>query len=351
MSIASKDDPILVVFQPGGYHTHLGGGTTGAGTVTWSTGHTYTGALVDFSAHGQGTQTSASGDTYTGLWDHGKAEGIGTYVDAQGNTYRGMWHDGRRHGIGVTIARDGERNVCGWHDGQRHGYGTARWNEKDQEGFENRYSGGFRRGKSHGFGEKKLVNKTRYVGGFKDHEFWGCGTWWTAEGKKYEGGYRDQKCHGYVTITEAGETEGKEQFYKDDQVSNSPATVVQILPSFELVIGLVGAVYRGGLTHTTQGFISWPGGYYDGALDGGYPHGYGVAVCLSTTTGEVQQWYEGGWDYGRASGYGEYCFISGEKYEGGWKNGKPHGFAYVTKSFLGTASRSETFWKEGAQVG
>ena len=122
----------------------------------------------------------------------------------------------------------------------------------------------------HGFGEKTVLNKTRYVGGFKDHEFWGCGTWWTAEGKKYEGGYRDQKCHGFVTVTEVGATEGKELFYKDDVVSTPPAPVQQIMPSFELVIGLVGAVFRGDAVHTTQGFISWPGGYYDGALDGGF---------------------------------------------------------------------------------
>src|SRR5579859_1249383 len=346
MSVSSPPEPLRVESQPGASFTfsHL---ANIEGTATWPSGHIYTGKFLNFVPHGYGVQTNPRGHVYKGNWLLGKASGIGSYFYPDGRVFRGAWANGLRHSTGVTISKDGSRDVCGWVEGKRQGFGMTRWTKPDdKEGWKNTYMGGYKKGEFYGWGEKVLSEGTKYRGGFHNSKFCGYGTLLTPNGKKYEGGFKDTELHGYVTVTE-GQSEPKELFYEKGQVSMPPSTNMQlILPPMTVEIHMEGLVYTTGTTHTPLGGLQWQGGYYDGALDGGYPHGYGIVV-FSSAGGT---WYEGGWEYGVASGYGEYHLSTGEQYIGGWKDGKPHGWGWAGKMNFGIINWTETYWKNGIQV-
>jgi hypothetical protein len=249
----------------------------------------------------------------------------------------------------------GDRDVSGWLDGKRHGFGASRWKrDGDGEGWKNTYIGGFKKGDFWGWGKKVLSDGPKYVGGFKKKDYWGYGTIFSADGNKTcEGGFKDSGFHGYIIVTEYRDGDVircVDRFYRDGQVCPFPPSVVQTFPQIDLELKMEGAEYQNGITHTPHGVLTWPGGYYSGALEGGFPHGYGMVVHANN--GIIQQWYEGGWDYGRASGYGEYSITTtGDRYAGGFKDGKPHGFGHVGKTVLENTMWTETFWKNGVQVG
>lgn len=352
MSVSSPPDPLHVIFQPGATFTfsHLGNDEA---TCTWPTltGFTYKGKILNYLPHGFGVQTNPRGHEYKGNWSFGKACGIGSYTYEDGRVYRGGWVNGLRHGMGLSISADGKRNVCGWYEGKRQGFGMTRWKkEGDGEGWKNTYLGGFKKGEFHGWGEKVLSEGTRYVGGFHNSQFSGYGGLWTPDGKKYEGGFKETKLHGYVTITEKGENDSepsrKEVFYRDGQISIPPPSISQLIPPMTVDICISGVIYNNGTCHSPLGGFQWHGGYYDGALDGGYPHGYGIVVYTSAGG----SWYEGGLEYGLANGYGEYHLSSGEQYVGGWKDGRPHGWGWVGRNIFGVYSWAETYWKKGVQI-
>jgi hypothetical protein len=358
MSTSHPQDPLLVVFQPGASFTQIvGAGSTSTREANWSTGYSFTGGLQNFVAHGHGSQTNPRGDIYTGQWAYGKANGIGTYVDRDGHTYRGGWLNGLQDGVGVTVTSMGDRDVSGWLEGKKHGYGTTRSNG-DAHVWKHTYTGGLKNGDYWGWGQKVLSDGNKYIGGFKNNEYWGYGTIYSPEGrKKCEGGFKGYNFHGHIVVTEKlfEELERpviRERFYENGVVRSPPSAAVGMaFPEIDLQTKMEGAIYHNDSSHTPFGTITWPepGRYYDGALDGGYPHGYGT---ITYVTGGQQYWYEGGWDYGRASGYGEYTVAAtGDRYAGGFKDGKLHGFGQVRKTVLQVTMWTETFWKNGVQVG
>jgi hypothetical protein len=346
MSVTAPPDPLLVVFQTGATFTfsYL---RTDEGTATGPTDYTYSGKILNLLPHGYGVQTNPRGHVYKGTWSLGKACGIGSYIYPDGRVFRGAWANGLRHGTGVNISKDGDRDVCGWIEGRRQGFGMTRWSkEGDRDGRKNTYVGGFKKDDFQGWGEKVLSEGTKYVGGFSNSKFSGFGTLKTPNGKTYEGGFRETELHGYVTITEDGDKEPKEAFYRNGQVSTPSPTIMQPIPPLTVEILIDGLVYNNGVSHTPLGGFQWQGGYYDGALDGGYPHGYGIAVFPSAGG----TWYEGGWEHGLANGYGEYHLSTGEQYYGGWKDGKPHSWGWVGRVVNGVSTWTETYWKNGIQI-
>ena len=72
--------------------------------------------------------------------------------------------------------------------------------------------------------------------------------------------------------------------------------------------------------------LNYEGGYYEGDVKDGKPHGRGKRVW---DDGDV---YEGEWKDGKKHGAGKYTYASGSVYEGDWLNGKRHGKGKYTWS-------------------
>ena len=84
----------------------------GEGSVAFSNGNYYVGAIRTSKFHGQGVLTWEWGDVYDGGWKNGKMHGLGRHTFADGGRFQGRFRNGKREGYGTfQYAITGERFV------------------------------------------------------------------------------------------------------------------------------------------------------------------------------------------------------------------------------------------------
>lgn len=116
------------------------------GTINYSNGDSYEGAIKDGKPHGYGIWRSydnccfrglyndgapqygafrnPKGINYFGNWKNWKKNGYGKGADCNNATYTGMWVNDKRSGKGVMEWPDGDKYEGDWVDGKMTGYGT-----------------------------------------------------------------------------------------------------------------------------------------------------------------------------------------------------------------------------------
>jgi len=85
----------------------VAGKVTGKGKITWPSGSSYTGDLVNWSFEGHGIYQVANGPSYEGDFVDGKFSGHGHLTYADGSYYDGAFLNGQLHGYGTLYKADG----------------------------------------------------------------------------------------------------------------------------------------------------------------------------------------------------------------------------------------------------
>lgn len=86
-------------------------------------GGTYTGQLLNGTAHGNGMWLDHTGNKYFGQWQNGAPNGYGERNWANGDYYKGHVANWNPHGHGIMIWADGLKYEGGFKHGLRHGKG------------------------------------------------------------------------------------------------------------------------------------------------------------------------------------------------------------------------------------
>ena len=149
-------------------------------------GVTYVGQVVDGKRHGLGVAELASGERQAGDFNDDRLNGLGTVRLADDTRYAGQWRDGQATGMGAREKPGIERAEGSFSGGRFDGLGTRRTLAEpvvvqsgefrndllegpgiEQVGGE-RYAGGFRAGRRHGYGQVTLPNGTVQSGRWDD---------------------------------------------------------------------------------------------------------------------------------------------------------------------------------------
>jgi hypothetical protein len=169
------------------------------GTLTFSDGSTYTGALVDSKFHGSALRKYADGSKFRGLYTMGMREGIGSYQDAEGNQYDGNYMNDKCHGKGTRKWASGRIYVGEWQENQATGAGTE---TIPIDGVGKLvYQGQFVNGLRHGRGAMSYPGGEKYDGEWHQGQRHGAGNmWWSGEKElSFTGVFRgDVPVHGTV---------------------------------------------------------------------------------------------------------------------------------------------------------
>lgn len=147
----------------------------GKGTLQWSNGkeaYTIEGTLVRGEVGGEARLTSASG-VYIGTLRQGIPHGQGYFEYANhGGWYEGAIVDGNYEGAGIFLAAD-----------------------------RSRYTGYWKAGKRHGFGEETFGLGGSYKGQWENGVFHGRGTMtYAGSGRQYEGEFRQGRIAGLAPL-------------------------------------------------------------------------------------------------------------------------------------------------------
>ncbi|MCA0301332.1 MAG: protein kinase [Proteobacteria bacterium] len=151
-----------------------------------SDGLSYVGQVVDGKRQGLGVVELASGERQAGDFNDDRLNGLGTVRLADDTRYAGQWRDGQATGMGAREKPGVERTEGSFSGGRFDGLGTRRTLAEpvvvqsgefrndllegpgvEQVGGE-RYAGGFRNGKRHGYGQVTLPNGTVQSGRWDD---------------------------------------------------------------------------------------------------------------------------------------------------------------------------------------
>ena len=82
----------------------------GRGTMTYATGHKYTGEFKDGIRHGAGILHMPGGRKIVGVWENNEITS-GTYTEPDGTVYEGQWLFRERNGQGTLTFPDGRKYV------------------------------------------------------------------------------------------------------------------------------------------------------------------------------------------------------------------------------------------------
>jgi hypothetical protein len=94
-----------------------------------------------------------------------------------------------------------------------------------------------------------------------------------------------------------------------------------------------------------QGYFEYAddGGWYEGEVAAGLPHGKGIKLSFNRTR------HTGVWANGKLNGWGEAIFAAGGSYAGGWKDNKFHGHGTIT--YAGSGRKYEGTFEDGRIAG
>jgi hypothetical protein len=300
---------------------------------------------------------------FEGHFVHGKAHGFGVQTmppaiqgasASKSSEYRGDWRFGKRDGFGrLEVRLDNESYEGGWKDGKAFGHGKLiiRPNMDSVAHVES----GFKDGLLHGFVATRLLKPTEnngtegavFRGGMKSGVPHGWQSTWiglSTEIVSFDNG----TMNGFVIKLFNNVLQSKDFWLNGSQRA---APTVQFRPiwlPYALTFTPVNARYNG-VTHSPNTRLDLTNGdTYDGSLQYGLPHGYGllrisVSRQLTNLSTQPRGTYDGGWKEGAASGYGIWMGLDGNSYEGGWKDGKPYGYGTAK---IGFGETVETFWDD-----
>ena len=218
----------------------------GQGTYTYANGEKYVGEYKDGMLNGQGTFTFTNGGKYVGEFKDNKYNGQGTYTFANGEKYVGEFKDTKKHGQGILYSANGSikesgiykddklvtsqyidpnsftriarnntapafikttqgclawvnpatsKTIITWDgncsEGYTNGIGNFNWYEDNH--LIQKYLGGMRSGKFHGYGTVTFADGMKYVGEWKDDNLHGQGIFTTSDGERLEGIFEENK--------------------------------------------------------------------------------------------------------------------------------------------------------------
>lgn len=131
---------------------------------------TYKGQIVNGKRHGYGECLYDAGPHYKGNWLHDRCHGDGIFIDND-SRYSGQWRMGRKHGFGEEVWHDDGTKYLGEHtDGNKHGRGQYVWADGSS------YEGEFRNDVVEGYGVLRDKQGGVYTGQFVDNmrrrNFW-----------------------------------------------------------------------------------------------------------------------------------------------------------------------------------
>ena len=188
-------------------------------------------------------------------------DGYGVYDYKAGYKYIGEWKNKKYHGEGYIISskRSFLFSVLAMHFNRKINIDTI-------------YSGGFKDGKSHGYGiyifpSSHRSSTSKYVGEFKDGIFHGRGVFYCSCGNQFDG------------------------IFSNDIIEEGTLTFGKRLTKYE------GAIYNGEFKYYT-------------------PHGSGEIIFINGDK------YIGEFKRGRMHGLGKMTYANGNIEEGIWKRGK-----------------------------
>jgi hypothetical protein len=133
----------------------------GTGTMTYATGHRYTGEFKDGVRHGEGVLQMPGNRKIVGVWVDNNIR-QGTFTGHDGTIYEGQWEFRERNGQGTLTFPDGRKYVGEFKSGQRHGRGTMTWPDGRT------YVGDYRNGARTGHGTMTYPDGRVVEGEFKD---------------------------------------------------------------------------------------------------------------------------------------------------------------------------------------
>lgn len=264
--------------------SYLNGLFEGQGKLRFPDGSSYEGEWKEGKSHGFGKITCLDGYSYEGEWANGKSSGQGKITYRSGGSYEGELQNGRRHGRGKKLYWSGAVYDGEWKEGLRHGYGKM----INSDGSS--YEGEWENDKPYGMGTRIYADGRTYVGNWVYGKRHGYGTEKHVNGCVYEGEWRYDKRygHGKIFYTEGEDHEGTEC---DDK-----------------------------LTKREKGNkFFYFGGFYEGDVWCGKPHGYGKITYKSGGA------YEGNWAFGKREGFGTAFYRDGRRYVGLWSEDLKHG--------------------------
>ena len=223
----------------------------GQGTYTYADGDKYVGEYKNDKPNGQGTyfflaNNQFKGDKYVGEYKDNKKNGQGTFTWADGVKYVGEIKDGKLNGRAIKYSADGSikesgiykddklvtsqyidpnsftriarnnsapafikttqgclawvnpatsKTIITWDgncsEGYTNGIGNFNWYEDNH--LIQKYLGGMRSGKFHGYGTVTFADGKKYVGEWKDDNLHGQGIFTTSDGERLEGIFEENK--------------------------------------------------------------------------------------------------------------------------------------------------------------
>ncbi len=256
-----------------------------------------------------GKWQASTGKAETGYLD---TEGAKTLLEVAPDTSGGAWAVAKNSACKLWNPDPEPRQTVSWtgscEGGKATGQGNAVW---DNNGFELRYSGGYREGRRHGRGSAKWWDGRTYEGEWRKDEQHGQGRATSTDGTLYEGEWRNGRKHGRgVRILRNG-------------------------TRYE------GEWRRGRMPD--RGVIVWPrGDRYEGEWKDGKEHGRGTYVWPDGRR------YEGEWKDGKKHGRGTVTYSNGSRYEGEYRGGKRHGRGTLT---FADGGRWEGSFRDGKEHG
>ena len=145
---------------------------------------------------------SNGGASYVGQVSDGKRQGLGVVELSNGERQAGDFQDDRLNGLGTVRFADDTRYAGQWRDGQATGLGA-----RDKPGVD-RAEGNFVSGRLDGLGVRRTLTEPATVqsGEFRADLLEGPGVE-TVGDQRFEGGFRAGKRHGYGQVTAAGKVQ------------------------------------------------------------------------------------------------------------------------------------------------
>ena len=139
------------------------------------------------------------GASYIGQVADGKRQGLGVAELANGERQAGAWQADQLNGLGTVRLADDTRYAGQWRDGQSTGLGV-----REKPGVE-RAEGNFVTGRLEGPGVRRTLAEPNLVqsGEFHGDVLEGPGIETLGDGERYEGGFRAGRRHGYGQVTAA----------------------------------------------------------------------------------------------------------------------------------------------------
>jgi hypothetical protein len=147
---------------------------------------TYSGSWRDGRRHGEGTVSYSTGDSYTGGWrNNDRTDGKGTCRYANGDVYDGQWRHEQRHGRGICSYADGMRYDGEWSHDMPAGQGALHLPNSDI--FYGTWDSTGKR--ADGYGKCVFSNGDNYEGEWKDEVPHGRGVLTYLDGTAFDGNF------------------------------------------------------------------------------------------------------------------------------------------------------------------